>query len=82
MMTKQVLYDSFTGPLSYLSITDCQSMENLGLQVYVRVGQPFYVQDKVQSICHKPLLLLKHYYSFLLLSILFIAWESLSHYVT
>ena len=38
--------------------------------------------DPSQHECHKPLLLLKHYYSFLLLSILFIAWESLSHYVT
>jgi len=47
MMTKQVLYDLSTDPLSYLSITDCQSMENLGLQVHIRVGQPFYVRDKV-----------------------------------
>ena len=43
MMTKQILYDLSTDPLSYLSITDWQSMENLGLQVYVRVSQPFYV---------------------------------------
>jgi len=50
MMTKHVLYDLSTDPLSYLSITDCQSMENLSLQVYVRVGWPFYVRDKVQSI--------------------------------
>ena len=41
MMTKWVLYDSSTDPLSYLSITDCQSMEGLGLQVHVGVGQPF-----------------------------------------
>jgi len=47
MMTKQVLYDSSTDPLSYLSITDCQSMENLGLQVRVRVGWSFYVQNPV-----------------------------------
>jgi len=50
MMTKQVLYDSSTDPLSYLSITDCQSVENLSLQVHVRVGRPFYVQNPVQSI--------------------------------
>ena len=50
MMTKQVLYDSSTDPLSYLSITDCQSMENLGLQVYVRIGRSFYVWNKVQVI--------------------------------
>ena len=50
MMTKQVLYDSSTDPLSYLFITDCQSMENLSLQVHVRVSRPFYVRDKVQSI--------------------------------
>ena len=50
MMTKQVLYDSSTDPLSYLSITDCQSVENLGLQVYVRVGQSFYVWNKVQPV--------------------------------
>ena len=50
MMTKQVLYDSSTDPLSYLSITDYQSMESLGLQVHVRVGQLFYVWNKVQSV--------------------------------
>ena len=50
MITKQVLYDSSTDPLSYLSITDCQSVENLGLQVHVRVGQPFYVRNPVQSV--------------------------------
>jgi len=50
MMTKQVLYDSSTDLLFYLSITDCKSMENLGLQVYVRVGRPFYVQNQVQPI--------------------------------
>ena len=49
-MTKQVLYNSSTDPLSYLSITDCQSVENLGLQVHVRAGRPFYVQSKVQPI--------------------------------
>ena len=43
MMTKQILYDLSTDPLSYLSITDCQSVENLGLQVHVRIGRPFYV---------------------------------------
>ena len=50
MMTKQVLYDSSTDPLFYLSITDCQSMENLSLQVHVRIGQSFYVRNKVQVI--------------------------------
>ena len=50
MMTKQVPYDLSTNPLSYLSITDCQSVETLGLQVHVRVGQPFYVRNQVQSI--------------------------------
>ena len=50
MMTKQVLYDLSTDPLSYLSIIDCQSMESLSLQVHVRVGQPFYVQIKVQVV--------------------------------
>ena len=50
MMTKQVLYNLSTDPLSYLSIIDCQSMENLGLQVYVRVGRPFYVRNPVQSV--------------------------------
>ena len=50
MLTKWVLYDLFTDPLSYLSITDCQSMESLGLQVHVRVSQLFYVWDKVQVI--------------------------------
>ena len=50
MMTKQALYDSFTDPLSYLPITDCQSMENLGLQVYVRVGQLFYIRNQVYPI--------------------------------
>ena len=50
MMTKQVLYDLSTDLLSYISITDCQSVENLGLQVYVRVGRLFYVQNQVQPI--------------------------------
>jgi len=50
MMTKQVLYDLSTNPLSYLSIIDCQSMENLSLQVHIRVGQPFYVRNEVQVI--------------------------------
>ena len=50
MMTKQVLYDLSTDPLSYLSITNCQSMENLSLQVHVRVSRPFYVRIKVQVI--------------------------------
>ena len=50
MMTKQVLYDSSTDPLSYLSIADCQSVEDLGLQVHVRVGRPVYVRNKVQPI--------------------------------
>jgi len=50
MMTKQVLYDLSTDPLSYLSITDCQRVENLSLQVYVRVGRPLYVQNKVRPI--------------------------------
>jgi len=31
VMTKQVLYNSSTDPLSYLFITDCQSVESLGL---------------------------------------------------
>ena len=47
IITKQVLYDLSTDPLSYLPITDCQSVENLILQVHVRVNQPFYVRDKV-----------------------------------
>jgi len=47
MMTKQVLYDSSTDLLSYFFITGCQNIENLSLQVYIKVDWPFYVQVKV-----------------------------------